>query len=110
MAIEVYNIMEDLVHNELISIVDKMPRLCRCEQCIADVTAMALNNLKPRYVSTDKGGVLARIMSTSETEQINLIREVTAAAEKVANNPRHAPMPDVKNKHHLTIERVEIQG
>ena len=46
MAIEVYNIMEDLVDQNMKKIVEQIPNVCYCEQCIADITAMALNNLK----------------------------------------------------------------
>ena len=109
MAIEVYNIMEDLVDQNMKKIVEQIPNVCYCEQCIADITAMALNNLKPRYVSSAKGGVLARVMGTTAVEQINLIREITSAAEKVAARPHHSLDVKVKNNRHITITREEVK-
>ena len=54
MAIIVKNIMEDIVDTWLESCMDKAD-MCKCEQCCADVKALALNRTKPRYVSRSQG-------------------------------------------------------
>lgn len=53
---KVTNYMEDLVeikYNKLIL----NENTCKCKKCRLDVISLALNNLPPKYVVTDKGAL-----------------------------------------------------
>lgn len=103
--IKIYNVMEELVQHQIEEMIENFPKLCRCEQCVADIMAISLNNLRPRYISSEKGEVMARIMSTTDREKINLLREVTSAVEKVMESPHHSGIPDVTAHTTITIEK-----
>ena len=85
------NIMKDIVISELEKQLDlpEYKRVCRCQECVLDITAIALNQLKPMYGSLNSfKGVMYKdhIGQKSETDVIDAIRK---SIEKVANNPPH---------------------
>ena len=92
--IELKNIMEDLVETKVDELL-KLANTCICDQCRADVAALALNKLPPRYVATDSGNALARFewMATIPL-QIAVTTEVQHAVELVSRNPRHGKSHD----------------
>lgn len=82
------NIMEELVEkrvDELMGMVD----MCRCAQCCADVRALALNNLPPRYVVNKKGDVFTRFRAQTNQGQVEIAGAIIRAIEVVRLNPRH---------------------
>lgn len=87
--VHVTNIMERLVDEQFPVVMQKFPNACCCAQCLSDIKALTLNNLKPRYVSTDKGGVYERVNLMDMMVKVDALRAMTEAAEKVTNNPRH---------------------
>jgi competence protein ComFB len=62
---------------------------CHCDVCYADACALALNELRPRYVTTRRGALLTEIDETSVTKQADITVEATKAVLKVIKNPRH---------------------
>ena len=90
MSIDAKNMMEDFVQMHLNAVLKQVPDMCKCEQCMADAKALALNNLPSRYVTSHKGNVFVRVQSSTDTEVLNILREVTMAVEKVAANPHHS--------------------
>lgn len=57
--------------------------VCRCERCISDITALALNYLPPRYyVEAGRGGEIG-------SPQVMIQSAVHEAIESVGKNPRH---------------------
>lgn len=62
---------------------------CKCEKCKNDIAALALNNLKPCYVTTELGEIMSKIKNTEVQEETNIIVEVTKAAKIVQSNPKH---------------------
>lgn len=85
----VFNIMERVVDDHFEAVMKKFPGACRCQQCLSDIKALALNNLKPHYVSSDKGGVFERVNTSDMLVKVDVLRAMTEAAEKVTSNPRH---------------------
>ncbi|NMA95371.1 MAG: late competence development ComFB family protein [Clostridiales bacterium] len=83
------NYMEDMVNNALPKILDQHEDMCRCAQCMADVKAMALNNLKPLYFASNKGGVYNKLKELEIQFSADIAREITKAIEIVSNNPYH---------------------
>jgi competence protein ComFB len=62
---------------------------CSCETCFADACALALNELRPKYVTTRRGALLTEINKTRVADQADNTVEVTKAVLKVMKNPRH---------------------
>ncbi len=67
---------------------DKENKICRCQDCILDMAALALNNVKPSYRSSFTGVVYAQQLQDGKyMEQVkNAVRN---AIEKVKKNPSH---------------------
>lgn len=62
---------------------------CRCEICRMDVMAIMLNNLKPKYVVTDKGELYAKLDDFDPQYKIDFMTIMSQAVQLVKNNPRH---------------------
>ena len=63
--------------------------VCQCDNCQLDVKAIMLNNLKPKYVVTDKGALFAQMDDFDPQNRIDFMTVMTQAADVVRNNPRH---------------------
>jgi len=88
----IINYMEEIVRNCLNSILKNDPAyadICRCEHCMEDIMAKALNNLKPYYITTKKGEVFAEYSSLVTQQQAEVIAETIKAIEFISKNPGH---------------------
>lgn len=63
--------------------------ICKCAQCIDDIMAKALNNLKPYYITTKKGEVFAEYSSLETQHHAEVISEVIKAIDFVSKKPMH---------------------
>ena len=81
--------MEVIVENVMDSILNEVNPECRCDDCLTDMKAIALNILPSRYVATDKGEVFTRIDALQLQHEVDVVRAVTWAAEIVSKHPRH---------------------
>jgi competence protein ComFB len=62
--------------------------VCKCEDCILDMAALALNNVKPLYRVSLLGSLYtAGVANTSYAEEIK--KAVHTAIQKVKANPSH---------------------
>ena len=86
----VTNVIEMVVDEQFPVVMQKFPGACCCVQCLSDIKALALNNLKPHYVSSDRGNLFERINTSDMIIKVDVLRSMTEAAEKVTRNPRHA--------------------
>ena len=86
---EVINIVEKLVWENVNSVMARKEGLCHCEKCRADVVACALNLLKPKYVTTEKGGAMAKAITLNMQGHIAIITALAEAVEIVYAHPRH---------------------
>lgn len=89
----VFNYMEELVRNYLNNVLktdQNYSNVCKCEHCIDDIMAKALNNLKPYYITTKKGEVFAEYSSLETQHQAEIISEVIKAIEFVSSHPNHS--------------------
>jgi len=80
---------KELMVRECVENLLKNSNGCKCEKCKTDIIALALNNLKPCYVTTKLGEVMTKIKSTEQQEETNIIVEVTKAINIVQKNPQH---------------------
>ena len=86
---KVINIVEELVWECFKEVMEHRPGICRCDRCMADVCALALNKMKPRYVASDKGEVISKAAFLEKELKIELLVAVADAVEIVKANPRH---------------------
>ncbi len=84
---------KNFMEKEVLRIIDKLlqdnPNMCNCEKCRADMAAIALNNLPPKYIVTEKGELYSKLQEMETQFEVDIIREVSKAIEKVAREPHH---------------------
>jgi competence protein ComFB len=54
-----------------------------------DIANLALNHLPPKYISTEKGQVFARVECFNRQSEVEIVKQIAAAIEQVENHPRH---------------------
>ena len=86
---ELNNILEDEIIYIVNNILKDRKDVCTCNKCKMDIAAIALNNLKPKYVVTEKGGLYSKLDTMNSQFDADLIKEVTKAIEIVKNKPQH---------------------
>ncbi len=81
-AVIVDEVLEDLL---------KVPSLeiCKCERCILDIKALALNKLPPKYVVTRRGEVFAKLDIFRNQIRVDVLKAVVESIEIVKKNPSH---------------------
>ncbi|SQB36265.1 late competence development ComFB family protein [Clostridium cochlearium] len=83
------NYMEVIVDDLFPTIIDEYMDICKCDKCIDDIKAIALNNLEPIYVVSEKGNMYAKSNELNVQFRTDVIKELTEAIEIVSQNPRH---------------------
>ncbi len=83
------NTIEDLVNQEIDTVLSMYPDCCSCDKCKDDIMAIALNNISPKYVSTRKGDLFARIASMTPSYKVFISQEIAKAIQIVHQMPRH---------------------
>lgn len=82
------NAAEGLVLDELEKQLDATLKVCKCQDCVLDMAAFALNKIKPYYRVSLMGRLYAdSAHSTQFGEEIK--KAVTAAIKKIMINPSH---------------------
>ena len=86
---KVHNVMEDLIRTEIEENIENLG-ICQCPICRKDLLTLTLNNVTPKYVSTETGAVITKAGSmASRDERIKLLAEITHYAQLVKERPRH---------------------
>ena len=85
---DVFNYMEIWVEEYMNKFLKEYD-VCDCEICRKDVFALALNNLPPYYVVTQKGKIMAKYKIKEYQFETDIILAVTNAIEVVKKNPNH---------------------
>ncbi len=62
--------------------------ICKCQDCVLDMAALALNSLKPHYRVSLIGTVYAQTLADGEYAE-KVETAVAAAIKKIAENPSH---------------------
>ncbi len=82
--------MEKFVGDEVDRLImDDNYKGCRCERCIADMIALALNSLPAKYVVTEKGAMISKVVASLPQNQVDVLAAVVAASKVVEKHPRH---------------------
>lgn len=87
---QVHNLMEDIVKSCLKDLISHRADLADCgENSQADIMAIVLNALPPKYVSTDKGEMFAKTQLRAQVET-DVYRELSLAIDKVMKYTRRS--------------------
>lgn len=82
------NYMEEIVFNLLKEVLDDI-NICTCEKCMLDIAAIALNDLPPKYIVTEKGELYTKVNALKQQFEVDVISAITKAAVLVKRKPRH---------------------
>ena len=83
-----FNSMEEIILEKTKEITSKMD-ICHCEKCYYDVCALVLNQTPPKYVTSVKGKLMAKLPSLSNKKELELTILITKIAKMVAEKPMH---------------------
>ncbi|KYH34209.1 late competence development protein ComFB [Clostridium tepidiprofundi DSM 19306] len=84
------NYSEEAVNYFFDEILDKYSDICKCEKCILDMKAIALNKLGSRYIVTEKGELYSKLNGQLNSQGItDIVKAITEAIEIVSQNPIH---------------------
>ncbi|SHH07800.1 late competence development ComFB family protein [Tepidibacter thalassicus] len=81
------NYMEEMVDVILEKVLQKYEGICKCEKCILDIKAIALNNLSPKYCVTQKGKVFVKLNEMDSQFNADIMNQLVKAIEIVSKNP-----------------------
>lgn len=85
---QIKNYMEEIVFEQMKDVLADI-NMCTCEKCLLDIAAIALNDLPPKYVVTEKGILYSKINALSQQFEVDVISAITKATVIVKRNPRH---------------------
>jgi competence protein ComFB len=85
------NVAETVVFRELKRQLDdeRLDNICKCNECVVDMAAMALNSVKPLYRSSLLGGLYTAEAMNDAAYAKSVHDAVTLAIEKVSLYPGH---------------------
>jgi competence protein ComFB len=87
-VLEIRNAMEEIVDEWLDWVINQLD-VCGCEKCRADIKALSLNRLPPRYYVSEDGKIYSRLEELKIQFRVDVIAALAAAAFIVRSNPRH---------------------
>ncbi|MCL2067190.1 MAG: late competence development ComFB family protein [Treponema sp.] len=83
------NEAEELVYHELEKRLDSDADVCKCNDCVVDMAAIALNSVKPLYRFSLLGGMYAAQAMNEKSYADSIYNAVGRAVDKVKSNPSH---------------------
>ena len=87
-GMDIVNLMEQMVQLNLDEALAQTGA-CDCPQCRMDITALALNNLPPCYVTQASNAAMVRYKLGTIQGRVDIISAIVEAIKKVSENPRH---------------------
>ncbi|MFI3174149.1 MAG: late competence development ComFB family protein, partial [Bacillota bacterium] len=88
LGFEMLNVQEYLLRKEVIPFLAKFDT-CSCPRCVADVTALAMNNLDQRYAVIETQNMAPLLSFYKNKLRPNIIFELSKAIMVVKDNPHH---------------------
>ncbi len=86
---ELRNYMEISVEHFLPNLLRAFPDICKCDHCLMDIKAIALNSLKPHYVVTQKGEMYSKLDEMNLQYETDILKALIDAITIVSKSPRH---------------------
>lgn len=82
-------IVEEMFDGLLKEQLKSNPEICACTQCRMDMKALALNNIPPHYVVTEKGTILKQVSFDLIGGKAQVTSAIITAVKAVGENPKH---------------------
>lgn len=82
------NVMESIVDEKLAEMLAGED-CCKCEKCLEDMKAIALNHLPAKYVSSRNGELFSKLDSTIRQNSADIMVAVSKAIDCVSAKPGH---------------------
>lgn len=89
MSITIKNLNETFVLEALNKIIEENGMKCTCDICKANVMAKALNELKPLYVTSEKGEILSMANLSKTQSKVDVYLAVKKAIALVEEKSMH---------------------
>jgi competence protein ComFB len=83
------NAMERIVEDLFTELIHTKKLPCECPQCKLDIMLITLNHLPPKYVASHEGEVYVKALYLNQQIKMDVLSELSRAANKVAANPHH---------------------
>lgn len=81
------NIISDLIQENLITVLERF-RCCTCEKCMKYISLEALNQIQPKYVSTEDVSE-EEISELKEKHKTSVVSVLLKIALQIKSNPIH---------------------
>jgi competence protein ComFB len=81
--------MEMLVDEVLPVMISNEVGICKCDKCMLDIKAIALNRLPAKYIVSDIGEIYRRFDELGKQLEIDAVEAIMKAFELVKKCPRH---------------------
>ena len=78
-----------VIHELEYQLADQPEGMCRCNECVVDIAAIALNAVKPLYRFSLLGTLYAAQAMNEQSYADSVKNAVAQAIEKVKTNPAH---------------------
>ena len=84
----IVNVMENFVGERIEAMLED-ENCCKCERCVDDMKAIALNKLPSKYVSTHNGELFSKLDAMIRQNAVDINIAVAAAIDAVSKRPSH---------------------
>ncbi len=86
----VYNYLEDIITIKIQQILANKESVCRCDKCLDDMLAYAINGLPAVSYVTSDGGIHRQVQNlTNDALKIEVATRCVKAVDIVSRNPKH---------------------
>ncbi len=85
---QIKNYMEEVVFMLMKEVLNDI-NMCKCDKCVLDIAAIALNDLPPKYIVSEKGELYSKVNSLKQQFEVDVIAAITKAAVIVKRKQRH---------------------
>ncbi|MCT4632713.1 MAG: late competence development ComFB family protein [Firmicutes bacterium] len=83
------NYTEYLVEDSINELIHNYDDICKCQKCMYDMMALALNNLPAQYVVSEDNEIYRKVISSIPQNKADVLRACVDAINIVSNNPRN---------------------
>lgn len=82
-------LVSQMLHNELKENPHKYLDVCQCPLCLARIQAVALNQLKPKYVTGTTGKVFGEYESRESQQLSDIMAAIGMGIAQISASPPH---------------------
>lgn len=82
--------VEEMLDGLIREQIKKSPGTCTCDRCREDMKALALNNIPPHYVVTEKGTIIKQVSFDLIGGKAQVASAILSSIKTVGENPRHS--------------------